>query len=121
LTLDDKIKFHGARPHEYVNKMMNETDFFIQHSKRAESGDCEGLPNAIIEALILNKPVISTNHSGIPEIVQNGVNGFLTEEGNILATRDKILEAVNHDFRFQQLDFLRLENSIKKLASVLNE
>ena len=121
LGLEERIIFHGACSHDTVKKMMYQTDYFIQHSKRATNGDSEGLPNAIIEALILNKPVISTFHSGIPEIVENEVNGFLVKEGDLFGTKEKILKAIEYNFKFSDLDKFKLENSIEKLASVLNE
>ncbi|WP_338373947.1 glycosyltransferase [Marivirga tractuosa] len=120
LGLENNIKFHGACSHDMVKRMMHETDVFIQHSKRAENGDCEGLPNSIIEALMLKKPVISTFHSGIPEIVKDSVNGFLKNEGDLIGTKDKILEAIEYDFEFPEMEYLKLENSIKRLTSVLN-
>ncbi len=120
LDLEKNIKFHGACSHEAVQKMMHKTDFFIQHSKRAESGDSEGLPNAIIEALILNKPVISTYHSGIPEVVENEVNGFLVREGDLLGTKEKIIKAIDYNFKFHIVEYLKLENSIKELTRVIN-
>ena len=41
----------------------------------------EGLPVAIMEALALGRPVISTYIAGIPELVQPGVNGWLVPPG----------------------------------------
>jgi colanic acid/amylovoran biosynthesis glycosyltransferase len=121
LGIEKYITFHGACSHEKVQKMMLETDFFIQLSKKAENGDCEGLPNSIIEALTLQKPVISTFHSGIPEIVKNNVNGFLVDEGDIQATKNKILEALSYNFKYPHLPNLELKNSIGKLAEILNK
>lgn len=120
LNIDENVFLLGSIPHHEVQKLMRETDFFIQHSKKTESGDMEGLPNAIIEALVLNKPVISTYHSGIPEIVEDGVNGFLSDEGDVEAMSENILKAVDFDFQFLEIEFLKLENSIKHLEQVLN-
>jgi glycosyltransferase involved in cell wall biosynthesis len=120
LGLNNEIKFHGSCNHEMVRKMMHECDYFIQHSKIASSGDSEGLPNAIIEALNMRKPVISTFHSGIPEIVKDGVNGFLSEELDIQGMANNIIDSTNHNFSFSEMKFLKLENSIKQLTDVLN-
>ena len=37
----------------------------------------EGLPVVIMEAMALGRPVISTSIAGIPELVEDGVNGYL--------------------------------------------
>jgi glycosyltransferase involved in cell wall biosynthesis len=74
------VTLHGAKPNEEVKRMMNETDIFIQHSIVAANGDEEGMPVAILEAMAAALPVVSTRHAGIPEVVEDGVTGFLVEE-----------------------------------------
>ena len=54
---------------------------FVHHSVTGKKdGDMEGIPNAIMEAMAMELPVLSTLHSGIPELVENGLHGFLVEE-----------------------------------------
>lgn len=43
----------------------------------------EGLPVVIMESLALGRPVISTYVAGIPELVENGVNGWLVPAGSV--------------------------------------
>ena len=43
----------------------------------------EGLPNVLLEAMSMKVPVISTEITGIPEVVFNGETGFLTDVGNV--------------------------------------
>ncbi len=43
----------------------------------------EGLPNVLLEAMSMKVPVISTDITGIPEVVFNGETGFLTDVGNV--------------------------------------
>src|SRR5208283_24304 len=45
----------------------------------------EGLPVVLMEALALGRPVITTYVAGIPELVENGVNGWLVPAGSIEA------------------------------------
>jgi glycosyltransferase involved in cell wall biosynthesis len=42
----------------------------------------EGSPNAILEAMAAGRPVIATNTSGIPDLVKDGVNGYLVPVGD---------------------------------------
>jgi glycosyltransferase involved in cell wall biosynthesis len=42
-----------------------------------DNGDRDGIPNVLVEAMAMKLPVVSTNISGIPELVQSGVNGLL--------------------------------------------
>ena len=50
----------------------------------------EGLPNVLLEAMSMQLPVISTNIAGIPEVVFDGVTGYLTTPGNIEEFSDAI-------------------------------
>ena len=59
------------------------TDVFVHHSITGDNGAQEGIPNAVAEAMAMELPVISTFHAGIPELVENNVNGFLIKEKDI--------------------------------------
>ena len=54
----------------------------------------EGLPVVIMEALALQRPVVSTMIMGIPELVQDGVNGWLVPAGNVEQLADAIYEVL---------------------------
>jgi glycosyltransferase involved in cell wall biosynthesis len=81
--LDQAVTLHGALPHDRVRELMSRAQAFLQHSVVATSGDCEGLPVAILEAMSAGVPVISTWHSGIPEAVEHGTHGLLAAEYDI--------------------------------------
>jgi colanic acid/amylovoran biosynthesis glycosyltransferase len=81
--LEDRVTLHGGQSHETVRRLMKEADIFVQHSiTDPDSGDEEGLPVAILEAMAHGLPVVSTRHAGIPECVTEGENGFLVDEGD---------------------------------------
>lgn len=65
------VKFLGTLPHTDVLKHIANSDIFVLTSIE------EGMPNVIIEALALGKPIIATAVGGIPEVVKDGVNGIL--------------------------------------------
>ena len=65
------VEFLGKLPHIDTLKHIENSDVFILTSIE------EGMPNVIIEALALGKPVIATAVGGIPEVVKDGVNGIL--------------------------------------------
>jgi glycosyltransferase involved in cell wall biosynthesis len=79
----DRVKLHGSQPSDVVVHLMRNADVFMQHSMTDPlTGDEEGLPVAILEAMANSLPVLSTNHAGTPEAVVEGKTGFLVEEGN---------------------------------------
>lgn len=86
------IVLHGAQPNAVVQQAMCAAEIFIQHSlSDPETGDEEGLPVAILEAMAAGLPVVATRHSGIPEAVEDGVTGYLVDEGDTAAMADRIV------------------------------
>src|SRR5690606_29444154 len=82
--LETRVTLHGGQPHAVVLGLMRECDIFLQHSRTDPvTGDEEGLPVAILEAMAHALPVVSTRHAGIPEAVIEGVNGLLVDEGDV--------------------------------------
>lgn len=91
-NLTDKVTLHGNQPHNVVVNFMKQADIFLQHSMTdLETGDEEGLPVAILEAMSYNLPVVATHHAGIPEAVVDGKTGFLVSEGNSVVMSEKIV------------------------------
>ena len=82
LGVSDKVRLDGAAPHEEVRGALETAHVFLQHSIVSPSGDAEGLPTAIQEAMAAGCVVVSTRHAGIPEAIEHGVNGWLSEEGD---------------------------------------
>ncbi|MCB0357977.1 MAG: glycosyltransferase [Bdellovibrionales bacterium] len=80
LGLDGVVRFLGAQSKDRVLAEMRNADVFMLPSVTAQDGDKEGVPVALIEAHAVGLPVVSTQHSGIPELVQDGVTGFLAPE-----------------------------------------
>jgi colanic acid/amylovoran biosynthesis glycosyltransferase len=77
------VRLHGAAPDETKRRLLLECGTFVQHSMTdPQSGDEEGLPAAIQEAMAHGLAVISTRHAGIPESVEDDVTGLLVGEGD---------------------------------------
>lgn len=92
--ISDKVQFVGnVAPSDAVN-LMSTADCFVHHSITTEEGDTEGIPNAIMEAMAMELPIVSTFHAGIPELVEDGVNGYLVEERDVAAYAKKMEEAL---------------------------
>jgi glycosyltransferase involved in cell wall biosynthesis len=83
LGLSDAVDLAGRQPHERVAECLAGARAFVQHSVTPDSGDCEGMPNAVLEAGACALPVVSTRHAGIPDAVVEGETGFLVEERDV--------------------------------------
>ncbi len=76
------VRLLGALTHERTRQEFADADLYIQPSITASTGDQEGIPVSLMEAQASGIPVVSTRHSGIPELVIDGTTGWLTDEGD---------------------------------------
>jgi colanic acid/amylovoran biosynthesis glycosyltransferase len=102
-NLDGRVTLHGALPHDVVQDMFARCSVFVQHSIEAQSGDCEGLPVAILEAMASAVPVVTTRHSGIPESVTDGKTGFLVSEHDVTGMAEMMLVLLRDPKRAAQM------------------
>lgn len=94
--LGQRVTLHGGQPNTMVQDLMRQADVFLQHSRTdPETGDEEGLPVAILEAMAHGLPVVSTRHAGIPESVLEGKTGYLVDEGEVAGMAHGLVQLAN--------------------------
>lgn len=80
LNVGDTVTLVGEMNQAGVREAMLDCDIFVAPSVTADDGDMEGVPVSIMEAMASGLPVVSTVHSGIPELVRDGTSGLLVPE-----------------------------------------
>ncbi|MBP2680519.1 MAG: hypothetical protein H6Q78_382 [Candidatus Krumholzibacteriota bacterium] len=90
LGIRDKVDLSGRVNKAQVAQLMRSADVFVHHSVTASDGDMEGLPTVLMEAMAMGLIVVSTRHSGIPELVDDGVDGFLVDEKDVDGYADRL-------------------------------
>jgi colanic acid/amylovoran biosynthesis glycosyltransferase len=124
LGIADHIKFLGTLTHEEVSELFQQAHIFILPSVTASDGDQEGIPVVLMEAQAVGLPVISTYHSGIPELVIDGKSGFLVPERDIDILAEKIVYLIEHPEKWAEMGrcgrrIVEEEFNIKKLNNQL--
>jgi colanic acid/amylovoran biosynthesis glycosyltransferase len=97
------VRFLGTRDHVQVVTALDDAHALLQPSVTAGSGDQEGIPNVLKEAMASGLPVVSTRHSGIPELVEHDVSGFLVPERDVDALVDRIAYLADHPGRWPEM------------------
>ncbi len=82
LGIAGRIKWMGPQPQEAVIARYRASDLFALNCRIAADGDRDGLPNVLVEAQSQGLAVVSTTLSGVPELIEHGVNGLLVEPDN---------------------------------------
>ncbi|HEX5203944.1 glycosyltransferase [Paractinoplanes rhizophilus] len=91
LGIASAVRFLGALPHAEVLAEIGAAQVLCLPSATASSGAQEGLGLVLLEAAASGRPVIGTDHGGIPEAVVDGVNGYLVPERDPAALAERLL------------------------------
>ena len=92
--LGGRIEWLGAQAFDVVLAHYRAADVFVLPCRIAADGDRDGLPNVLMEAMSCGLPVLSTRVSGIPELIDDGVNGRLTPPGDTQALAAVLAELI---------------------------
>lgn len=126
LGLNELVSFPGFIPHDRVSELFSSADVFVMSSAVHSTGERDGIPNVIVEALIHRVPVVATDVCGIPEVIQDGVTGFLVPEKDPSALANAIIEMVaNRESALEMADrgrsqVLRQFDPERNHAKILN-
>lgn len=81
-NLTAEVELAGAKHQEEVRDLMRSASVLCLPCLRADDGNQDALPTVLLEAMACGLPVVSTQLSGIPEIIDDGVSGLLVEPSN---------------------------------------
>ena len=94
LGLSGRVEWRGAQPQETVLAAYRDADLFVLASRIADDGDRDGLPNVIVEAQSQALPVVATDVSAIPELIEDGHNGVLVSPDDPAALADALTRLI---------------------------
>lgn len=94
LELDRRIQWRGALAGCDVLRCYAGADLFVLSSRVARDGDRDGLPNVLMEAQSQGLACVATRVSAIPELIEDGHNGLLTEPGDARALADAMARLI---------------------------
>jgi len=97
------ITLHGAVLQEVLVREFQCADIFALASVPLPWGDADGLPTVLIEALANELPTVSTQVTGIPEIIQDGITGLCVPPGDIQQLANAILWMIQHPEEARQM------------------
>jgi colanic acid/amylovoran biosynthesis glycosyltransferase len=81
--LQDRVQLLAPMDGDGVRQALATAGLFLLPSVTAADGDKEGIPVVLMEAMACGLPVVSTFHSGIPELVDDRLTGFLVPERDV--------------------------------------
>ena len=113
-NLEQRIKHQDLSGN--VHLAGNKTDIYRWISRSSifvMTSEYEGMPNALVEAMMLGKACISTDYPGVNEVIENGVNGIIIPRGDCKQLAHAIVQLLDNE-EYKK----RLSNNAKKTAAL---
>lgn len=122
--LEDQVVIWGKVSEEHLKLLYQSCDIFCLPSKTSASGVKEGLPVALMEGMFFGKPVVSTYHTGIPELVPE----ILIEENDHLALAEGLRRLGSAELRHEMGERNRRivmeqysKANVRRIAEILSD
>lgn len=120
----------GWVPADDMPKHWAEARIAVVPSRRAKSGDAEGLPLVCIEAMLSGCALAATRHAGITECVKDGETGYLVDEGDEATLADRLARMLSDTERTARMgeagrefamESFNLQKQSRKLETYLTD
>ena len=89
-SMQERIHLPGAVSHDELPSLLQAADMFTLPAIHDQSGNVDGLPNVVLEAMASGLPVVASAISGIPMAVTDQVSGLLVPEKDSRALRNAV-------------------------------
>lgn len=97
LGIHDSVTVLGRVSDETVRRELDQAELFLLPCRVAKNGDRDGIPVALMEAMAMETPPVSTTVSGIPELIDNRRTGFLSPPEDPEAIAECLSEGLGND------------------------
>ena len=82
LGIAEQVRFPGVIPHNDVPAFFGMANVAVFPSIHDRRGNVDGLPNVLLEAMSIGRPIVASHVAGIPQVISHGTHGLLTAEGD---------------------------------------
>ena len=92
--LQDQVILHGMMKQEEMPPIIEKCRAFVAPYVETESGDKDGIPTAMLEALASSLPIITTDSGSIVEVVDDGVEGIVVAQRDSMAYAEALAKVI---------------------------
>jgi glycosyltransferase involved in cell wall biosynthesis len=95
LGIASSVQFPGRVPWDEVPAFIAGGNIFVLPSIRDQSGNLDGLPTVLLEAMGCGSAIIASDIGGVPLVIQDHINGILMEPGSVNELSNDLMVLVN--------------------------
>jgi colanic acid/amylovoran biosynthesis glycosyltransferase len=114
--LEDRVRLTGPRSQGEVRTALAGAQVFALACVPDSEGGSDNLPTVIMEAMATGVPVVSTRLAGVPEMITDGGEGFLTEPHDPAAFADALAKLVRDASRAKEMGARGRASSVAKFS-----
>lgn len=103
LKAESYIHLLGWKNEAEIIEILDTCHIFIAPSVTASDGNQDAPINVLKEAMAMGLPVLSTIHGGIPELVQDGISGYLVPERDVEALSNRLERLLSEPERWSEM------------------
>lgn len=115
--LQAKVEIVGPYKIDMIRYLLNQAEVFVLPCVVAEDGDRDMLPNSLKEAMAMRLVVVTTNISGIDELITDEVDGLLVEPNSAVDLAEKMRRAYS-DKKFARRAGEKAREKVKASFSI---
>jgi glycosyltransferase involved in cell wall biosynthesis len=112
--LEELVSLLGPRPQEALLDLYRGATLFVLPCIVTDGGDRDGIPNVLVEAMRLGIPVVSTQVSGIPELIKDDQTGLLVPSRDAYALTDALARLLDHQCLRERLADAAAEHVLRE-------
>jgi glycosyltransferase involved in cell wall biosynthesis len=125
--MEAQVELLGARTQDDVSRLLRTANCYVQPSVVTSTGKMEGIPVALMEAMVSGIAVVATSISGIPELVRNGDTGWLVPPETVTELADALTQIYRDPTEASRraglgqkwvLEEFELSSNVRKLSSL---
>jgi glycosyltransferase involved in cell wall biosynthesis len=127
--LEGLVELLGPRTQAEVSNLLRNANCYVQPSVITSTGKMEGIPVALMEAMVSKVPVVATSISGVPELVRPGETGWLVPPEDVPALAEALVEIYQNPEEAERraelgrqwvVEEFEVTSNVRKLASLFN-
>jgi len=121
LKILNKVTFFGWAEQDQVVNILDRSHIFLLPSITSKNGDEEGIANALKEAMAKGLIPVSTTHAGTPELITEGVSGYLVPEKSAKKLAKKIEYIIEHPELWRSISLAarkKIEDEFETVKSI---
>jgi glycosyltransferase involved in cell wall biosynthesis len=127
--LEETVELLGPRTQDEVSRLLRTANCYVQPSVITSTGKMEGIPVALMEAMISKVPVVATSISGVPELVRPGETGWLVPPEDVSGLADTLSEIYHNPAEAERraelgyqwvMEEFEISSNVQKLSSLFN-